>query len=98
MLGFAPAESVGDLGYPLGIGFTGFRNSKVKGLQAHDLSLVAQAVSPANYILSRLLSVAANYRCLRASSSSGVRGQSSRSNRESARSANRRPPIWQEGQ
>src|ERR1019366_3286395 len=45
-----------------------------------------------------LLKWAAHYRCWRASSSSGVRGQSWRSKRESARSAKRRPPVWQAGQ
>ena len=42
--------------------------------------------------------VTRRYRCLSASNSSGVRGQSSRNNRERARSASSRPPVWQVGQ
>ncbi len=60
----------------------------IRGDYLYSAWLLSKAYSKQLYLFSRV----------RSSISSGVLGQSSRSKRESARSASRRPPVWQAGQ
>jgi tetratricopeptide (TPR) repeat protein len=92
--------------YLLGVILAGQVETRSAAVQ--HLLYAARDVPDAHYVLAQLYRVAGDelaarremlhYRLLSASSSSRVRGQSSRSKRESARSASSRPPVWHTGQ
>jgi tetratricopeptide (TPR) repeat protein len=92
--------------YLLGVILAGRVETRSAAIQ--HLLYAARDVPDAHYALAQLYRVAGDelaasremlhYRLLSASSSSSVRGQSSRSNRERPRSASSRPPVWHTGQ